>query len=116
MLNTLAPPGAGITNGRRASSVCPEEPHHDERPHRNQEARRRACYAVNQIAGRCAEHRAEHEDLLHDVHDHSTEQGAFQWGVRVSSCGLARAESLQCAVTDYRGAVMGSPSLGTART
>src|SRR5207245_5249108 len=51
--------------------------HYDERPHRNQDARRRASYAVNQMARRCAEDRAEHEGLLYDVHARSTEQAAF---------------------------------------
>ena len=76
-------------SGRSASSARPEKPHHDEQPHRNQEARHRASDAVNQIAGRCAEYRTEYEGPLHAVHDHPREQAAFQRGVRVTSCGLA---------------------------
>lgn len=47
-------------------------------PIRDHEARRRASYAVNEIAGRGPEQRAKHEGQVHDVHDIPTEQAAFQ--------------------------------------
>lgn len=108
--------GRACRSGRNALSACREEPHHDERPHRNQKARHRASRPINQIAGRGAEHRAEHEGLPQDVHSHSTEQAAFQWGVRVTSCGFTRGEAPRRTVTDYRGVAMASPSRGTVRT
>jgi hypothetical protein len=56
-------------SGHSASSAPPEEPHHDKRPHRDHEARRRARDAVNEIAGRSPGQRAHHEGQVHDVHD-----------------------------------------------
>ena len=91
--------GRTCRSGHSASSAPPEEPRQDKRPHRDQEARRRAGYAVNQIAGRCAEHRAEHEGFSHDVHGHSTEQAAFQGA---SVCLLAGLRAVRRAVRGNR--------------
>ncbi len=65
-------------SGHSASSAPPDEPRYDKRSDRDHEARRRASYAVNEVAGRGPEQRTKHEGQMHDVHDIPTEQAAFQ--------------------------------------
>jgi hypothetical protein len=48
-------------SGHSAWSAPPDEPCHDKRPDRDQEARRRASYAVNKIADRGPEQRTKHD-------------------------------------------------------
>ena len=84
--NTLLAPGPRTRTWTIASAVAviahcqrpPDEPRHDKRPDRDHEARRRASYAVNEVAGRGPEQRTKHEGQMHDVHDIPTEQAAFQ--------------------------------------
>jgi hypothetical protein len=88
------------------TSALPKEPRHDERPHRDHQARCRAGHPVDEVSARGPEHRTDQEGELQDVHGTDQEQAAFQRRHPLNFCELPMHE-LWGAVSDY-------PSVGLA--